>query len=498
MADYVITGSMLYDLVSCPRRVALDLFGDKNLRDPISPFVQLLWERGSLFEKQTIAELTVPFLDLSQAHADEKERLTLEAMTRREPLIYSGRISADDLVGVPDLLRKTDGGYIPGDIKSGAGEEGGGEDEDDGKPKLTYAVQLGLYLDVLGRLGFSAGRKGFIWDIHGDEIAYDFTEPRGPRTPETLWDIYQEALADARSIINGSDDPKPALAAICKLCRWRSFCSEELQATDDLTLIPRLGRSKRDGMENQFPTVTALAESNPEGFIDGKKTPFKGVGAATLKTFHERAKLLKSLNPKPFLKAPVTLPARSRKVFFDIECDPMRDFTYLHGFIVRENGDNAAERFVSFFCDAVSGDEERNGFASAISFIRSAQPATVFYYSKYERTNYRKLQSRYPDVCSADDIEQLFDPQNSVDLYYDVVLPKTEWPTHDFSLKTLAKYLGFVWRDADPSGASSIEWYNRWVETGDASIKQRILDYNEDDCRATRWLVDGIRGMALA
>jgi hypothetical protein len=35
MAEAAITGSMLYNLVSCPRRVELDLFGDQDLRDPI-------------------------------------------------------------------------------------------------------------------------------------------------------------------------------------------------------------------------------------------------------------------------------------------------------------------------------------------------------------------------------------------------------------------------------------------------------------------------------
>jgi len=38
------------------------------------------------------AGLDVPFLDLSGYSGDEKERLTLEAMQRGEPLIYSGRI----------------------------------------------------------------------------------------------------------------------------------------------------------------------------------------------------------------------------------------------------------------------------------------------------------------------------------------------------------------------------------------------------------------------
>ena len=35
------------------------------------------------------------------------------------------------------------------------------------------------------------------------------------------------------------------------------------------------------------------------------------------------------------------------------------------------------------------------------------------------------------------------------------------------------------------------------VETGDATICQRILDYNEDDCRAMRVLRDSIDGLTL-
>lgn len=83
-----------------------------------------------------------------------------------------------------------------------------------------------------------------------------------------------------------------------------------------------------------------------------------------------------------------------------------------------------------------------------------------------------------------------------MDLYCDIVTKATEWPTRNHSIKTLAKHLGFRWRDSDPSGAASIEWYHRWVETGDPAVHQRILDYNEDDCRATIVLLDGIRALA--
>src|SRR5207244_1985529 len=105
----------------CPQRVALDAFGDPVDRDQINPFVRLLWERGTLFERETIAKLQLPFADFSKVGEVDRERLTLEAMARGDPLIYGGRISAEDLLGMPDLLRKGTGGYVPGDIKSGRG-----------------------------------------------------------------------------------------------------------------------------------------------------------------------------------------------------------------------------------------------------------------------------------------------------------------------------------------------------------------------------------------
>src|SRR5258708_24986187 len=138
---------------------------------------------------------------------------------------------------------------------------------------------------------------------------------------------------------------------------------------------------------------------------------------------------------------------------------------------------------------------EEEAFAAAWTYLRHRPLAIVYYYSKYERTTWRKLQQKYPGVCTGTDIEALFDPVRAVDLYFDVVRPKTEWPTRDFSIKTLAKFLGFEWRDASPSGAASIEWFDRWAKTGNPEIKTRIIDYNEDDCRATRVLLDGIRSM---
>ena len=49
-----VTAAMLYDLVQCTHQPAMDLFGDPAKRDQISPFVRLLWEKGTAFEHEVM------------------------------------------------------------------------------------------------------------------------------------------------------------------------------------------------------------------------------------------------------------------------------------------------------------------------------------------------------------------------------------------------------------------------------------------------------------
>src|SRR5260221_13009343 len=104
---------MLYDLISCEHRPWMDLYGDRSERDQVSPFVQLVWERGHTHEREVVVQAGISMLDLSVYEPGEREWRTLEAMSRREPLIYQGRLSANSLVGLPDLLRFEEYGYVP-------------------------------------------------------------------------------------------------------------------------------------------------------------------------------------------------------------------------------------------------------------------------------------------------------------------------------------------------------------------------------------------------
>lgn len=491
----MISAAQLYDFVHCPHRVFMDAFGNSDQRDTISPFVELLWEQGLVHEATIAAGLKIT-ANLRLVGAGEREKETLAAIARQEPLIYGGRLTAGDLVGEPDLLEWTDAGYVPGDIKSGSGFEG---DESEGKLKKHYAFQLAHYLAILDELGLgSPARSAFVIDRDCKRIPYPLSEAQGTRNTQTWWEAYQTALSTVRAILSKVDTSTPALSAACKLCHWHSRCKDELVATNDLTLIAELGRAKRDAMSSVIPTIQAFAVCNTDSFIQKKKTIFPGIGPETLSKFRARAQLLTIPGATAYLKHPVNLPIKQKEVYFDIEADPMRGIVYLHGFVERIYGQADTAQFIPFFADGNEHVHEEAAFAGAWNYLKSrTEDSTIYYYSKYERTEYKKLADRYPAVCSVEEVEALFDLPEMIDLYFDVVKPSTEWPLYDQSIKTIAQHLKFKWRDTSPSGAASIEWYNRWIETCDPAIKQRILDYNEDDCLATGVVVDGIRALSI-
>ncbi|MCA1813533.1 MAG: ribonuclease H-like domain-containing protein [Halobacteriales archaeon] len=72
------------------------------------------------------------------------------------------------------------------------------------------------------------------------------------------------------------------------------------------------------------------------------------------------------------------------------------------------------------------------------------------------------------------------------------------FPTYSTSLKKVAPYMGFRWRGNDVNGMESIALFFAYVKdaVGNADKLQRVLAYNEDDCRATRVVKDWLAQQA--
>jgi len=126
-------------------------------------------------------------------------------------------------------------------------------------------------------------------------------------------------------------------------------------------------------------------------------------------------------------------------------------------------------------------DEEEQVAREFWKFLEETEDAAFYVYSAKERSTLKHLMERY----SLD--ESVFERyvEQEYDLYSDLVVKYSDWPTYSYGIKQIAKLLRFEWRDPDPSGANSIVWYNEYLQDpSHEDILQRILEYNEDDCRA--------------
>lgn len=491
-----ITGSKLYDHIQCPHKVWRDANGpqDEKIVEK-NPFVELLWKRGVAHEESVVAGLG-EYLDLRQGTLQERFVKTISAMTNGAPLIYQGVLLYGNLKGIPDLLRRLPGGsYAPIEIKSGMGFEGTADidDEDEeGRPKKTYAVQLALYIELLEILGFGKSRRGFIIDCSRAELEYSLDQPLGKRCRQTFWEFYAETKEKVDNLLNNRVQNKPAMSSICKLCPWYKSCKDWCQENQDLTNLYYLGRAKRDVLNQDLHVfkVGEICHLDVADILARKKKDkhfLPGVAETTLTKLVARADILAN-GKGPALYRKLNLPIVGYELFFDIEDDPTQEFVYLHGVYERQG---TAERFLDFTAREKTDTAEKAAWQRFWDYIHSLPPAdfAVYYYSHHEKTTYHKLQRKYPDVITTEEVTAFFADPKVIDLYK-IVAADTDWPLGSYSIKEIAQYLGFRWRDETPSGALSIQWFNQYLETKDPKDLQRILDYNEDDCKATMVLKD--------
>lgn len=495
-----VSASKLYDFLVCPHRVWRDVYGpqDEKIKET-NPFVQLLWDKGTTHEKKVIQRIGA-FQDISQGSLEDRFKQTIEAMQSGATLIYQGVLMDENLVGIPDLLRKEkNGSYLPIDIKSGAAFAGVDEEEgEEGKPKKHYAVQLCLYSELLNRLGFSQGMQGSVIDVYNNEVSYPLMEKMGPRTPQTYWALYEEVKKEVMALLANQIQNKPAMMGSCKLCPWVYSCKKWCEEKNDLSKIFYVGRSVRDKIneELKIETVIEFEKIDVPTILEQKKKDknfLKGLAEKTLNKYKNRANILLVTRQPVFYKK-IEFPQVPIELFFDIEDDPTQDFVYMHGFYERSS---KGERYFDFTTKEFSGEAERETWQSVWNYIHSLPSGqfSIYYYSPHEKTTYRRLQKRYPEVVSPDQLETFFESPNVIDLYNKVIQSHTDWPLGSYSLKEIATYLGFSWRDATPSGALSIQWFNEFLKTKDPTIMKRIREYNEDDCKATMILKDGVESL---
>jgi uncharacterized protein len=299
-------------------------------------------------------------------------------------------------------------------------------------------------------------------------------------------DDFHLTLREIEKIIAG-EKPAPFLASACKESPWFGLCKADAEACDDICLIYKIRRSDHAKLYAAgVKTVTELATANIEDLEDA----VEGMSRRKLEALQRQALALHEKRLIVISKNP--LPQGETEIYFDIEGDPLRGVEYLFGLLVAKG--KSKGRYEYFL--AKEPDGEKDAWYEFLAFVKTLpDDAHIFHYGTYERTVVNRLKNRYGgDEEAIDRLER-----RMLNLLT-TVCESVALPVYFYSLKDIAKQLGFKWRHKAAGGANSITWYEEYLRLKDnkktavkaKKILQDIIDYNEDDVRATlhlkRWL----------
>ncbi len=489
----LITDSLLLDYKRCSRRAFLNMYGDRTQQDPERDFLQKLRQEN---KRHTTLVLETFYPHYQHSHVSglswrEKAETTEQLMQQGVDCIYKGILRVDDTLqsnhsseeslsifplgyeylGKPHLLIKQPGeskfgnwSYYPVSIHLGR------------KAKPEYKLLATFYAQLLA-------------------IIQDTSVP----TPELIVrplkhssvDIIQWlpklqlVLDECVTMLGAVQEPEVFISRQrCNLCRWYGYCYGIAQSQQHLSLVPGVTPSRYQSLQEiGVITTESLATTN-------LNTIEEQIGVKLAEKLQQQARSLvhnRAIHhPQSQYNPSNALSNQTVELYFDIEAEPERNLDYLLGVVVF-NRLTQTQTFYPFLAE--TPQEEGIIWQQFLELVNHYDQAPIFHFSDYEKDTIERLGNLYQTPDSQ--IKQLM--PRLVDLHH-CVTTSVILPVENYSLKSLANWLGFHWRDAGVSGDQCVCWYDQWLTTGDRSCLASIVRYNEDDCLATlhlkNWLAE--------
>ncbi len=465
----LLTARQLLSFQRCHRQTYLDAFGDLGEKAEPSDFLTKLRQDRAQHQQEFLANYTWQQPQYPARDWAAGAQATLELMQMGVEQIHRGvlRVAAEtDLtyVAIPDLLTK-----VPGDSFFGAWQYVPTSIQLSKRPKLEYQMLATFQSQVLA-------------DCQGawPEMAYLYLRERGWYTVDLEKNRPKLAalMADLIALLRGGQEPEAFIVNNrCSLCGWYEPCYNIAKSTKHLSLIPGITPSRYPVLQaHNLTTAESLAILSPShlqaltGF--GKDVATKIVQQA--QAFVEDRPITLALQP-PGHDAP--LPTATVELYFDIEAEPSLNLAYLHGVLVV---DRQTEQNTFYPLLAETPEGEQQVWQQFLDLVHRYPEAPIFHFCAYEVQTVERLARLYDTPMPM--IETLL--ERFIDLH--VWVTKTvSLPIESYTLKLIARWVGFQWRNSEANGAQSIYWYSQWLETCDRTFLDTILHYNEDDCRAT-------------
>ncbi len=459
--------------LQCPHWPYWEIHEDTTFKQPGMEAREELM-RGKLVKEAEIARKVYGRLSKVDQGKDEEALAlnTLALMQKGAQAIYGGSLLYEAVVGHPTLLVRKDQPSVFGDWSY--------------MPVLVKRrhvlrkedhLHVGWQAHLLSKIQGVMPSEAYVLGPDANLLLSD------PRESETE----VKEVIDELARIRGGECPEPTLRKAClDISPWGTYCLELAERTGDIALLFQVNRRQRAALRDVgILSVDQAAAMDPVQFSGADPR-------LTLKSLQSIQRQARSLEEDAVIvRAPFTPSEAPYEIHFDIESHPPTDVDYLFGCLVRDKR-RGEEKYVSFVAKRL-GDEKRLW----MSFLRWTKTLpeefVVYHYSMYEQERLGILAKRY----ETEDHEGLQRFQAAMVDLNELIKDHAVFPLYVYSLKNIGKLVGATWSGEVSHGADSVGAYEHWLQEKDPNILQALVNYNENDVRATaklmEWLVDYAR-----
>ena len=279
----------------------------------------------------------------------------------------------------------------------------------------------------------------------------------------------------------------------CSICSWRKYCDNEAKSKGHLADIDGIGLNTSIFLNKiGVKDIKQLASFNKKVF-DQKLLKYQ------VKDISKYLKFIDQSNSYISGRA-ISLPNRDQylKIFyetkpgfliFDIESNPDENHDFLYGLLSIKNiWQNSKHDIYEPILD-LKNENKKISDSEILKQLRLKKDWPIIHYGDTEKIAIIKLarKAKY----SASEIEIL--KSRFLDLH---IIVRKSWilPLKNYSLKTVANWIGFNWEQTNVSGSKALFWWLQYQNNKTNIFLEKIIKYNKDDCFATlyiaRWLLN--------
>lgn len=468
-----LTATAVATYISSPFAIYCNTFVPADERDEITEYLKLLSQRGNEHETQIVRDRYPGMTAIPYSNPEDGFKLTLDSMISGTDALHGMPIYflPEGIYGKADILEKSNTGssifgnyhYTVKEVKLAK------------NIKETHLIQGAFYNYLLGQIQGITPKTFTMINGEDEETIHEYSD-------------YESQLFDSiegtRKIIQG-EHVSPTYGS-CDF-PWESYCNKMAIETNDISLIAGISLKTKSRLVDKFKTVEDLTQAK---ILD--LTAIKGIGDKTAIKYVTTAKAIQTETHIIINKDKIDFPERKVEIFLDLEgIDPSNAdeeitlIDYLIGILVRTNSE---EKYIPFI--AKDTDHEEEMLTEFLDYMKKQEDYVIYHYHHYEKTHLSKMMEKYEiDIESRKLVlDHLID-------IHKVATDSVVFPTYGNGLKQIAPYVGFSWRHKDVGATESISIYLDYANNPEENKDrfQKVIDYNEDDCVATRkikdWLV---------